>query len=228
MRTDILERKNEIIEMINNNDPKAFICRMLKCKPLTLDEYLKKMDIIYKGNRGSKDKKTNHKRKSAIEYSQKITLNVPRLRKKLIEDGVKKNECEKCGVNEWMGQKLLLELHHKDSNRFNNKFENLEILCPNCHSLIPNHSHQRVTPQKRKQIEIKTNFCQCGTPIKKRSKYCVKCYKLKQRTTERPEINVLMNDIKVLGYVGTGKKYGVSDNAIRKWIKMYPLVGELA
>ena len=181
MRTDILERKNEVIEMINNNEPKALICRMLKCKPETLEGFLKKMDIVYKGNMGRKGKKTSVGRKSAIEYMQKITLQVPKLRKKLIEDGIKKDECEKCGLSVWMGQKLSLELHHKDGNRFNNELENLEILCPNCHSLTPNHSHQRVKHQKRKQIEIKTNFCQCGKPIKRRSKHCIECYRLNQK-----------------------------------------------
>lgn len=220
MRTDILERKSEIIEMINNNEPKAFICRTLKCKPLTLDGFLKKMNIDYSGNKGLKGKKIGQGRKSAIEYMQKIILHVPKLRKKLIEDGIKKDECERCGLNEWMGQKITLELHHKDGNRFNNELENLEILCPNCHSLTPNHSNKRVNPQKRKQQkEIKTNFCQCGKPIKKRSEYCIECYRLKQRKIERPEINVIINDINLLGYSATGRKYGVSDNAIRKWVK---------
>lgn len=30
---------------------------------------------------------------------------------------------------------------------------------------------------------------------------------------------ILLEEIKELGYIGTGRKYGVSDNAIRKWIK---------
>jgi hypothetical protein len=32
-------------------------------------------------------------------------------------------------------------------------------------------------------------------------------------------LNVLLGEIKELGYVGTGRKYGVSDNAIRRWVK---------
>ena len=42
-----------------------------------------------------------------------------------------------------------------------------------------------------------------------------------QRKSERPEYNVLCEDIEHLGYVGTGRKYGVSDNAIRKWRRSY-------
>ena len=42
-----------------------------------------------------------------------------------------------------------------------------------------------------------------------------------ERKVERPGYEILLNDISELGYVGTGKKYGVSDNAIRKWIRFY-------
>ncbi len=44
---------------------------------------------------------------------------------------------------------------------------------------------------------------------------------ISQRLVERPPYEQLQQEIKELGYVGTGKKYGVSDNAIRKWIKTY-------
>ncbi len=41
------------------------------------------------------------------------------------------------------------------------------------------------------------------------------------RKAKRPDYPTLCEDIKKLGYVGTGKKYNVSDNAIRKWKKHY-------
>jgi len=44
-------------------------------------------------------------------------------------------KCSKCGISEWLGQPLILELEHKDGNNQNNSRENLEALCPNCHSL---------------------------------------------------------------------------------------------
>jgi hypothetical protein len=45
--------------------------------------------------------------------------------------------CYRCGLGEWFGEKIALELDHKDGDRFNNSRENLEALCPNCHSLTP-------------------------------------------------------------------------------------------
>lgn len=43
--------------------------------------------------------------------------------------------CSGCGVSEWKGFKIPLELEHKDGNNQNNLRENLEGLCPNCHSI---------------------------------------------------------------------------------------------
>lgn len=51
-RADILERKNDILKWIEENQSKAYMCRELKCKPETLNSYLKKMNIEYAGNQG--------------------------------------------------------------------------------------------------------------------------------------------------------------------------------
>lgn len=52
----------------------------------------------------------------------------------LIEEGLKENKCEICGIDEWLGQSLICQLHHKDGNRKNNHLSNLEMVCPNCHT----------------------------------------------------------------------------------------------
>jgi hypothetical protein len=66
----------------------------------------------------------------------------------------------------------------------------------------------------------KENCCEnCDKKIKKESKLCSKCYNLEQRTVDRPMLHILIKNVLKLGYVGTGKKYNVSDNSIRKWIK---------
>jgi hypothetical protein len=43
--------------------------------------------------------------------------------------------CAGCGIYEWKGNKIILEIDHKDGNNQNNSRDNLEGLCPNCHSL---------------------------------------------------------------------------------------------
>ncbi len=57
-----------------------------------------------------------------------------KLKNRLIKEGIKKLECEVCGISSWRGKVLSLELHHKDGNRTNQHISNLELLCPNCHS----------------------------------------------------------------------------------------------
>jgi hypothetical protein len=44
-------------------------------------------------------------------------------------------KCEECNITEWRGKKIPLEVHHLDGNNENNSKENLQVLCPNCHSL---------------------------------------------------------------------------------------------
>jgi predicted RNA-binding Zn-ribbon protein involved in translation (DUF1610 family) len=45
-------------------------------------------------------------------------------------------KCNECGVFEWNGKPLLLEIHHKDEDCMNNVKNNLEFVCPNCHSQL--------------------------------------------------------------------------------------------
>ncbi len=44
-------------------------------------------------------------------------------------------KCARCGISSWLGEKITLEYEHKDGNHSNNARDNVECLCPNCHSL---------------------------------------------------------------------------------------------
>ena len=57
-----------------------------------------------------------------------------KLRKRLIIEGVKESKCECCGLTEWLGKNISLELDHIDGNCYNHRIENLRIVCPNCHA----------------------------------------------------------------------------------------------
>ena len=63
--------------------------------------------------------------------------------------------------------------------------------------------------------------CSCGNKIYKYSKtgICSVCSSLNKRKVYRPNKDIILKDIEELGYSGTGRKYGVSDNSIRKWIR---------
>lgn len=54
--------------------------------------------------------------------------------RKLFEAGLKENKCEVCGIEEWNGNLLHMQLDHIDGNTYNHSIENLRMICPNCHS----------------------------------------------------------------------------------------------
>jgi DNA-binding CsgD family transcriptional regulator len=56
------------------------------------------------------------------------------LKKRLLEVGLKKNRCEVCGLTEWRGEPVSLELHHMNGDALDNRLESLQLLCPNCHA----------------------------------------------------------------------------------------------
>ena len=58
-----------------------------------------------------------------------------KLKRRLIQEGLKDNICERCKLPEWQGVPIPLELHHINGNNRDNRLENLQLLCPNCHAL---------------------------------------------------------------------------------------------
>ncbi len=63
------------------------------------------------------------------------THRLPNLKKRILDEGLLKEECVLCGQNNlWNGMKLVLQLDHINGNNKDNRIENLRILCPNCHT----------------------------------------------------------------------------------------------
>lgn len=82
---------------------------------------------------------------------------------------------------------------------------------------------QEVEKKPRKQPPRKKviKYCACGKQIDEKSSQCSECYALSNRRVERPEAVQLAKEIIEMGFCAVGRKYGVTDNAIRKWCTTY-------
>lgn len=170
-----------------------------------------------------------------------------KLKNKLLKEGIKEYKCESCGNTEWLGKPIKLELHHINGDNTDNRIENLQFLCPNCHAYTDNFGgkNQKVNikdfvPKKeRKYIDI--DYLQellnkyedivivsekMGKTVRTIKKY-IKTYNLtmppKKISYNETEMIQLMKEER--NYTKVGEKLGITDNAVRKRFKRlgYPV-----
>ena len=84
------------------------------------------------------------------------------LKNKILKEGVKEHKCEnpECGLTEWLGKPIPLELHHINGNKMDNRLENLILLCPNCHALTDNFGgkNQKINIKEKKSLKKEINY----------------------------------------------------------------------
>ena len=67
-------------------------------------------------------------------------------------------QCSSCGISDWNGKPINLEIDHEDGNPYNDSPSNLRWICPNCHSQTPtyrgkNRGNGRVERRERAKAD---------------------------------------------------------------------------
>ena len=138
------------------------------------------------------------------------------IRPKLIKAGLLQNICSECGQKpEWNGKPLVLQLDHINGDSTDNRIQNLRILCPHCHSQTSTFAGRSL-----KKIDSKRS---------KRNKKVTDEWRKRDRVDDRKVVRPTKEELEVLiketSWTELGRRFGVSDNAVRKWAKRYGIIG---
>ena len=156
-----------------------------------------------------------------------------RLKQRLLTSGLRKPRCDLCGQGEvWRGHRMALILDHINGVPDDNRLENLRIVCPNCAATFDTHCGRRNAIP-----EAIRDCARCGaqfSPANYQQRHCSKACaahapkhglvgrpRPHSRKVERPSYEQLLAEIEATSWSAVGRKYGVSDNAVRKWVRFY-------
>ena len=168
------------------------------------------------------------------------------LLKRLLKEGYKERRCENCGITNWMNKEIIFQLHHKDGDHSNNEINNLEILCPNCHSQTDNFAGKGRNKIPKLSKEEENKKAQHGISedgqkyydgygkykilcplckenfIDRNASICRKCYD-KERKKPKVSKEELFNIMKTNTYASAAELLGVDRKTVSRWCKYYTM-----
>jgi len=92
-----------------------------------------------KGKTWSKNKDLSSRLVQNSCYSSGLPYSSYKLKNQLLKLKIMEPVCVKCNLTKWLDSDIPLELHHINGDRFDNRIENIQLLCPNCHSFTDNY-----------------------------------------------------------------------------------------
>lgn len=144
--------RDEYVEAAKNSLSVAQMCKYLGRNPCGAGYYMMKKKIeeynidtshfLGRGwNKGLKYNPNEGKKRPLEEILVENSTYVSsfNLKNRLIKEGLKNLKCEKCGREKWEGEDIPLQLHHINGCHNDNRINNLQLLCPNCHALTENY-----------------------------------------------------------------------------------------
>jgi len=148
------------------------------------------------------------------------------LLRRLIADGFKNRQCEHCLLTEWNGQKIPLEVDHVNGIHGDNQLKNLRVLCPNCHAQTDTYKGKNIAEEKRTRPVshvCQTCYRQKVSRVNLRCKSCAAKEKNKSKI-DWPSNDDLLRLIAETNFCEAGRRLGVTDNAIRKRLRLRGLL----
>jgi hypothetical protein len=148
------------------------------------------------------------------------------LKRRLYDAGLKPRRCELCGQGElWHGRPIALILDHINGVADDNRLENLRIVCPNCAATLDTHCGRNVQAIRAcatcgRMFRTRDGTRHCSQSCGQRSP-AAQAAQRRSRRVERPPYEQLVAEIAATSWSAVGRRYGVSDNAVRKWIRAY-------
>ena len=155
-------------------------------------ERMEKLELIFT----KKNQNYYKEYKTSIPLEQILIkdseYNRTKLKERLINEGLKEYKCECCGITEWNGKPISLQLHHLNGIHNDNRLSNLQLLCPNCHSQTDNYAGSKGK----------------GTAIIR-----------KADSLSKEDVKLIMDTVRELGIVEARKKLSFRNSLINSVVK---------
>lgn len=196
-RIDLLS-DGEFIELVNRSSCISDILKALEYSTngnswgnKIIKERMDKLNLTFK----NKNQNYPGKEQTRLSMSEILTKDSgysrSRLKERLVEEGLKEYRCECCGLSKWLDKPISLQLHHINGINNDNRLENLQLLCPNCHSQTENFTSRGK-----------------GTSIIR-----------KAESLSKEDKDLIMNTVRELGIVAARKQLSFRNSLINSIVK---------